>query len=169
MNKYLEAGIIVNTHGIDGKVKIECWCDGIDVLLSLNRLYIKYGGEYREFTVERSSAFKQWALVKFKDCNSFESANLLRNKLVYADRADIPLEDGAMFVADMIGLPVKNIDSGKVYGTLAEVIDGVGNRLYSVNTENGNVLIPAVKEFIKETSLEKGILVKPIEGMFDEI
>jgi len=167
--KYLEAGKIINTHGVDGKVKIECWCDSLDVLIDLDTLYFKKGNDYEPCKVERSTYFKQWALVKLEGCNSFEAANALRNKTVYAAREDLPIEEGAMFVAEMIGLEVKNVDSGKIYGRLSDVINGVGNDLYEVDTGKEKVLIPAVKEFIKETSFENGILIRPIEGMFDEI
>ena len=41
--------------------------------------------------------------------------------------------------------------------------------IYTVETEKGEVLVPAVSEFVKEISLEKGIFIKAIEGMFDEV
>ena len=41
--------------------------------------------------------------------------------------------------------------------------------IYTVKTEKGDVMIPAVAEFVKEIDLEKGVFIKPIEGMFDEI
>ena len=38
--------------------------------------------------------------------------------------------------------------------------------IYVINTPNGEAMMPAVKEFVKEIDLEKGIFIKPIEGMF---
>ncbi|MBQ4137737.1 MAG: 16S rRNA processing protein RimM, partial [Clostridia bacterium] len=29
--KYLECGKIINTHGVRGNLKIESWCDSLDV------------------------------------------------------------------------------------------------------------------------------------------
>jgi 16S rRNA processing protein RimM len=37
---YLEAGRIVNTHGIQGEVKIEPWADSADFLLGFRTFYI---------------------------------------------------------------------------------------------------------------------------------
>ena len=48
------------------------------------------------------------------------------------------------------------------------MLQGAAGDLYEINTEAGTVLIPAVKEFIKEINLEKGIFISPIEGMFDD-
>ena len=38
--QYLEAGKIVNTHGIAGEVKIIPWADGPEFLLDFDTLYI---------------------------------------------------------------------------------------------------------------------------------
>ena len=73
-----------------------------------------------------------------------------------------------MFIADMIGLPVIHAETGVKLGTLSDVSDVTGRRIYTVSTDKGEVLLPAVDEFIKEISEEKGMLVLPIPGFFDE-
>ena len=32
MQKYLEAGKVVTTHGVRGEMKLELWCDGVAFL-----------------------------------------------------------------------------------------------------------------------------------------
>ena len=39
-NRFLEAGQIVNTHGIRGEVKIVPWCDSPEFLLQFDTLYL---------------------------------------------------------------------------------------------------------------------------------
>ncbi|MEI3262511.1 MAG: hypothetical protein V8S11_11880 [Flavonifractor plautii] len=39
-NQFLEAGQIVNTHGIQGEVKIVPWCDSPEFLLQFDTLYL---------------------------------------------------------------------------------------------------------------------------------
>ena len=41
--------------------------------------------------------------------------------------------------------------------------------LYIIDTERGEVMLPAVSEFVKEIDIERGLFVCPIPGMFDEI
>ena len=36
-------------------------------------------------------------------------------------------------------------------------------------TEAGEVLLPAVPEFVKEIDVERGLTVRPIPGFFDEV
>ena len=98
-----------------------------------------------------------------------EDAAKYKNRTVYADRDDIPIAEGAHFIVDLIGLPVLNAKSGKVYGKLAEVIKNGAQEVYEIATDGGMRYMPVVDEFVKEVDLEKGILVLPIEGMFDEI
>ncbi|MBE6638405.1 MAG: 16S rRNA processing protein RimM [Ruminococcaceae bacterium] len=168
--EYLEAGKIVNTHGVRGDVKSECWCDDLSVMTKdLSVLYRKKGKEYIPFKITKASPFKGMVLLHFEGIDSFEDANSLRGEIVYAKREDLPLEPGAYFIADILGLPVVDADSGKEYGILKNVNNGAAGQLYEIETENGMVLLPVVPQFVKEVDPDKGIFVTPIPGFFDEI
>lgn len=167
---YLEAGKIVNTHGVRGDVKCECWCDDIEVMTEdLSALYCKKGNEYISYEITKASSFKGMVLLHFKGVDTFEAANSLRGQIVYASRDELPLEDGSYFIADLIGLPVIDANTAKVYGKLKNVNNAAAGQLYEISTENGVVLLPVVQEFVKEVDLEKGIFITPIPGFFDEI
>ncbi len=167
MRKYIEIGKIVNTHGIIGAVKAEPWCDSPVVLAKMKTIYTRSGDEYIPHKVIKASVQKQMVLITFEGIDTIEKANTLRNVTIYADRENIPLEDGAFLIDDLKGLSVIDIDSGKLYGTIADVIQGAANDIYEIKTEGETVLFPAVKEFVAEIDLEKGVFVRPIPGMFD--
>ena len=99
----------------------------------------------------------------------YRDANALRGEILYAAREDLPIEEGAHFIADLLGLPVMDANDGKVYGTLKAVTDAAAGQLYEVKTENGIVLLPVVPQFVKEVDQDKGIFITPIPGFFDEI
>ena len=168
--QYLEAGKIVNTHGVRGDVKAECWCDDIYVMTEdLEVLYRKKGNEYLPLVIKKASPFKGMALLHFEGVDTFEEANLLRGEIVYAAREDLPIEEGAHFIADILGLPVIDANTGKQYGVLKEVTEAAAGQLYEIKTENGIVLLPVVEQFVKEVDPDKGIFITPIPGFFDEI
>ena len=169
MEKYLEIGKIVNTHGFRGDVKLQSWCDSPDVVTELECAYRKTPSGYVKMNIVKSSVHKGMVLIKFEGVDDFDAANALREVVMYADRDDLPIDDGAFFIADLIGLEVKDIDTGRVYGVLKEVVQYGMHDIYAVETDNGERLIPAVKEFVKKISLEDGIFVSAIEGMFDEV
>lgn len=169
MKEYLEAGIITNTHGVAGCILITSLCDTPEVLASILNLYLKKGEEYIPFPLERAQVHKGRVLAKPRDLDNPEDAAKYKNKTVYALRKDIPHEEGSYFIADLIGLPVVNEESGKRYGTLKDVIINSANDVYEIETESGLRYMPVVKEFVKRIDTESGIYVLPIEGMFDEI
>lgn len=169
MEQYLQMGKIINTHGYKGTVKLEPWCDSPQDAAALNVIYKKKGNDFVPFNVESASVHKGALLIKLEGVDDFDGANALRGTVMYADRNDIPRAEGSFFIADLIGLEVKNADTGKVYGRLNDVLEYGHGDIYEVKTENGNVLVPAVEEFIKAIDIDKGIFIKPIEGMFDEI
>ena len=166
-SKFLECGKIINTHGVRGGVKLESWCDTPDDLAALSKIYIKRGAEYTEHKVRRASVFKQFVLMEIEGISSVDDAAALKGTTVYADREDFDIEEGAYFVADIIGLPVIDKETGEAIGTLCDVLNLGASDIYTVKTDKGEKMIPAVPEFIKEVDTEKGIFVSLIEGMFD--
>lgn len=167
MEKYLECGKIINTHGVKGAVKIESWCDTPEVLCSLKTMYYKKKDEYLPLEVIKASVHKGCALVYFEGVDSMEKSQLLKNRIIYADRDDIDIGDDRVFVADIIGLDVYDEATGKKLGVLSDLIESPASDLFSVKTENGEVLVPAVNEFIGHID-DSGVYLCPIQGMFDE-
>ena len=165
--QYLECGKIINTHGVRGALKIESWCDSPEVLCSIKKLYYKKKDEYIPLEVTKASVHKGCALVYFWGIDSIEAAQLLKNRVVYADRDDIEIDDGRVFVADIIGLSVFDERDGKRLGVLADYLESVASDLFVVKTDSGTeVLVPAVDEFIGHID-DDGVYLRPIEGMFD--
>ena len=165
--EYLECGRIINTHGVRGDVKLESYCDTPEILKGLDRVYLKDGAEYRALDVRHASIMKTFVLMSLSGVDTLDDAIALKNKTVYAAREDLPIEEGAHFIVDLIGLPVIHADSGKVYGTLKSVTNLGASDLYTVSTEGGERMMPAVPEFVIRIDLSEGIFVRPIEGMLD--
>lgn len=167
MNKnYLECGKIINTHGIKGAMKVESWCDSPYVLAELERVFLEKNGSFKEYEVIDASVFKRFVILELDGILTIEEAEKLKNRVIYLAREDLELEEGEVFIADLIGLPVIDVDSGVEYGKISDVMNTGASDIYVINTPNGEAMMPAVKEFVKEIDLEKGIFIKPIEGMF---
>lgn len=161
MNKqYLEAGKIVNTHGIAGEVKILPWADNAEFLLCIRTFYM--GG--RELKVTKSRVHKGCLIAKLEGIDEVNAAMLLKNKTVLINREEAPIGEGRFFIADIIGAKVVS-DEGEELGELAEVLDLPAGNVYVVKGGR-EILIPAVDEFIMSTDVENGIItVHLIDGM----
>ena len=167
MEKFLECGKIINTHGVKGAVKIESWCDSPEVLCGLSKMYYRKKEEYLPLEGVKASEHKGYALVYFDGVDTMEGAQLLKNRIVYADRGDIEIGDDRVFVADIIGLDVFDERTGEKLGVLEDLIESPASDLFSIRTPGGEVLVPAVDEFIGHID-ESGVYLRPIPGMFDE-
>ncbi len=165
--EYLECGRIINTHGVRGDVKLESYCDSLDVLKNLDTVYLKDGATYRALEVRHASIMKTFVLMSLSGVDTLDDAIALKNRTVYAAREDLPIEEGAHFIVDLIGLPVIDVDSGRVYGILKSVTNLGASDLYTVSTEGGERMMPAVPEFVIRVDLSEGIYIRPIAGMFD--
>ena len=165
---YLEGGKVCNAHGVRGVLKVESWCDSPKILAQQKRIFFASAdGKYEEHKVLGASVSSDMVLLTVEGIESREAAIALKNTVFYLHRDDIPLKAGAMFIQDMIGLNVIDADNGKIYGKIKDVTDAVSGRLYTIETPNGDVLFPNVKEFIKEIDADKGMLIRPISGFFD--
>jgi 16S rRNA processing protein RimM len=167
MEKFLEAGKIISTFGIKGEVITECYCDSPALLCELDRLYFDKGKKPVE--IESSFGKKSNAVLKIKGVETVEAARLLFGKVLYLDREDIILDENEYFYADLIGLAAIDAESGEKIGVVADITNNGAHENYLIKTDDGEFLIPAVPEFIKETNIESGFIrIKLIEGLRGE-
>lgn len=166
--QYLECGIIINTHGVRGDVKLESLCDSPEVLASLERVFVLEGGKYREIEVLHTSVFKQFVLATLEGVDDMDKAIAMKGTTLYASRDDFVLEEGDFFIADLLGLPVIDNIDGKVYGKIKDVINRGASDIYVVTTPTGERMIPVVDEFVKRVDLESGVYVETIPGLLSD-
>ena len=168
--QYLECGKLVNTHGVRGTFKLEVWCDSPKVAASLRRIFFEEkDGSYKEMKVKSASVAAGVVLISLDGIDDLDSARLFKGRVAFAHRDDIPLGEGEHFIADLLGLPVYDADTKRLYGTLKDADMERKTPLYTIQTEKGDVLFPAIPEFVKEVDTDTGIFVCPIPGFFDEV
>lgn len=161
-NPYLEAGKIVNTHGIAGEVKLLPWADEPAFLLDFDEIYL----DGQPIKVKSARVHKNCVLMKLEGIDDVNAAMRLRDKVVSIARKDAQLEEGAFFLADLMGLEVRDADSGEVLGQITDVLTPPASNVYVVKGGKAQHMIPAVPEFVVETNVAEGFLrVRLIEGM----
>lgn len=162
--QFLDAGKIVSTHGVRGEVKILPWADDPAFLLDFDTVYL----DGKAYAVQSSRVQKTCVLMKLAEIDDVEAAAGLRDRIVQIRRSDAQLDEGSVFIADLIGLPV--FSDGVQIGEVADILSYPGNDVYVVRGEH-EYMIPGVSEFILEKNVDEGyVRVKLIEGMrTDEI
>ena len=155
--QFVEAGEIVNTHGIKGEIKVLPWVDSPEDLVDFERCRIAR----KDYELELGRVQKTCALMKLVGINTVEDAQKLRGKTVLLYREDI--DDEVIFAAELINMDV--FCNGEQIGVITEVLDYPGNSVYVVKGEK-SYMIPAVKEFILNTDMDGNRMdVKLLEGM----
>ena len=160
-NPFIEAGRIVNTHGVRGEVKIEVWLDSPQFFKSFKRLVLDSGEELK---VLGAKTHKGFVIARLAGVDDVNAAMRLKGKNVSVRREDAALPKGAFFLQDIIGAKVVD-EEGKEIGILSEVMETPASNIYVIKGESEH-LIPAVPEFVLKTDADTGVItVHLIEGM----
>lgn len=162
--EYLEAGKIVNTHGIKGEVKIMPYTDFPELLCEFDRLFL----DKKEIFIERSRVAKNMVIAKIEGIDTPEQAEKLRNKILYMHRDDLELDDDTYFIQDLIGIEVKDVDTGFVYGKITDVMQTSANDVYVIHGNDKEYLVPAIADVVISTDIENNLMtIRPLEGLFE--
>ncbi len=163
------AGKIVKVFGIKGEVKIYSYARTsaeYDILQTV--LVGPNEHATRPMGIEHARDRGGDVYVKFRGVDDRNAADLLVNLYVYIEeeRRKAP-QTGRYYIHDLIGCRVLSA-SGSELGTLKDVMNAAGNTLYVITTTHGEVMMPAVKEFISVVNITaKTITVDPPEGLFE--
>ena len=154
---FIEAGEIVNTHGVRGEIKMLPWLDSPEDMRGFTRCRI--GG--KDYAITACRVQNTCDLLKLEGVDTVEAAQALRGKTVTLYRED--MDEDVIFAGDLIGMEV--FSQAEKIGELTQVLDYPGNQVYVVKGEK-EYMLPAVKEFILSTDLDGNRMeVKLLEGM----
>ena len=167
MQEYFEIGQIVNHFGIKGMVKVVPYTDDITRFDNLKTVYVTIKQNKKQYIIEEVKYHKNMVLIKFKGIDKVEDAECLRNGILEVERKDAAkLDEDSYYIADLIGMQVYT-DDGKTLGVLDDIYNTGSNDIYVIKTEEyKQILLPAIKDVIKEISLEENkIIVHMISGL----
>lgn len=165
----LQVGVITQTHGIRGEVKVFPTTDDASRFKKLKEVIMDTGRERLTLEIEDVKFFKQYAILKFKGYDSINDIEKYKNAKLYVTRDKaVKLKKDEYFIADLIGLDVVT-DEREYFGRLKDVMSTGANDVYVVTREDGSeVLLPAIKECVKSVDMEQGqITVHIMDGLLE--
>lgn len=153
----VQVGQIVGAFGIRGHVKVEPLTQYLERLEAGRQL--KLGDQW--LTVENCTIHKGRPLLKLSGVNTMSEAQALQWKYLEAHAEKPALEEDEFLTEDLIGLDVFTVE-GEPLGRVDDVLAMPAHDVLQV----GEILIPAVKEFVKDIDLDEGrVTVQLIYGM----
>lgn len=169
MEELFRVGVISNTHGIRGEVKVYPTTDNVRRFDDLKEVILDTGKEQLNLHVTSVKYFKNMVILKFKEFDNINDIIPYKGMDLLVTRENaIPLEDGEYYIADIIGSKVIT-DEDKILGTLTDVLQTGANDVYVVKTKDGKeVLLPSIEECILDRDIENKIVkVHIMKGFLD--
>ena len=156
--EFVRVGRIVGAFGLKGEVKVDPLTDFEERFLKGSRLRLK--GDW--VTVEAMREHKGRPLLKLSGVDDATAAEALQWQYLEAPVLETPeLEDDEYLVEDLVGMKVLTME-GEELGEVDEVLSYPAHEILQV----GEMMIPLVKEFVKEVDLDGEVIrVQLIPGM----
>jgi len=161
---------VLAPHGVRGELKCAVLTDFPRRFASTARIYLKTGGSQgtarQEFAVQRARLQGHFVLLKLDGVDTRDAAERWRNALVEVPSEErVRLPRGHYYWHDIIGLAVRTED-GESLGRVREILETGANDVYVVDTAEGELLVPAIKDVVKRIDPEQGeMIVELLEGM----
>lgn len=165
----LQVGVITQTHGIKGEVKIFPTTDDANRFKKLKEVTLDNGKERLTMELENVKFFKQYVIVKFKGYDSINAIEKYKGAKLFVPREKaVRLQKDEYFIADLIGMKVVTED-GADLGTVKDVLLTGANDVYVVERGDGSeALLPAIKECVLNVDMEQNSMtVHIMDGLLD--
>ena len=164
-------GKIISAHGTGGMVKVYPYSDFPDRVHLLEKVELERESRRLVYHLEKASVHGSYWLIKFREIECRNEADKLRGSLVRIPRSErLLLPEGSYYHDQLEGLKVYDQQGGHL-GVVTGVIPGGGHDQILVSRagdKERTSMIPAVKNFIRQVDLSKGIMVVELpEGMLD--
>lgn len=170
IKEYLELGQIVGTHGVQGELRVNPWCDAPAFAKQFKTVYLDDAG-LGSVAVRGCRPHGNVILMRLEGVNTLDEAAAMRNKVLYIRRADVTLPEGTWFISELLGCRVLDAaDPAKQYGTLTDVFGTGANDVWTVTDAAGReYLLPAIKDVVKKTDVANNVVyITPLKGIFDD-
>jgi len=157
VNDLLEIGKIVKSSGLKGRLKVLSYCESTRELKSPDRVFVGEDSEHVSlFTVRYLRAKGGSFTLELEGIDSIETAGELVGQSVFLEPERLP--EGEYYWKDIIGLDIVT-ESGLKLGAITTVLPTGSNDVYICSGDEGEILIPAFDDVVREIDIEKGVMV----------
>lgn len=173
MTEYLIVGKVLKPQGIKGELKVMPMIDDVSRYGELKSIWLRENDTYRSIALEGVRYMGDNVILKLEGCHDRSTAEGFRDEDIWIPRSIMgSLPEDTYLVTDIIGCIVYT-DTGKLLGPIRDIIYTGSNDVYIIESQRGEVLIPALKEVIKDVDIEDKVMTidtTEIEGLIpDEI
>lgn len=155
----LQAGVITTTHGVRGEVKVFPTTDDPARFKKLKKVLVDTGKTQTELEIASVKFFKNMVILKFKEYDNINDVEYLRQAKIMVTRDQaVKLRKDEYFIADLLDMKAVS-DEGEDLGVIADVLQTGANDVYIIKKEQKkDLLVPAIKDCIKNVDMEQNVM-----------
>lgn len=149
--EYTKIGVIIKPHGLKGEVAVKSEPGIVGRYSEFKSVFLSLSGAYVPYVIESLAALNKDKLkLKLLGLNSASDAELMRGNELFQLTKLLGVEKQM----DLTGFSII-LENGDVVGMIDEVIENQAQILLVVLTNDDEVLIPLVDDFIVEVDSKK--------------
>jgi 16S rRNA processing protein RimM len=167
-NELLAVGRVTRTHGVRGEVAVQPLSEVESRFQGGSVLLLGPAGD-RRLTVREARSHGHRLLVRFEEIADLGEAESLRGRLLLVRAEDAPpLPADRYWVHELVGLEVLT-EMGRTLGKIREVLHNPANDVWLVEGDDGEVLVPALRDVIAEVDPMAGrVVIREVPGLLGE-
>ncbi|WP_077621985.1 ribosome maturation factor RimM [Sediminibacillus massiliensis] len=169
--KMFNVGKIVNTHGINGEVKVIRITD-FDERFEKGRQLFWANDENSEtipLVVSGHRRHKNFDLLRFEGHPSINDVEKYKNGMLKVKKEQQePLDEGEFYYHEIIGCEVFT-NTEEYLGVIREILAPGANDVWVIKRkQEKDLLIPYIEDIVKEIDIVgKKVIIEPMEGLLD--
>lgn len=165
--KYLNIGVIANTHGIKGELKIKPLTDSIEErFVKGKEVLVRFQNKDVMMKIKTMRENKGLLYILFEGFTNINEVEQYKGSYIVIATEDVhELEEDETYHFQLIGCKVVTTE-GETLGMISEVIETGANDIIRIKTNEQDRLIPFVKNFVIDVNIkDRLVVVNLIEGL----
>ncbi len=155
---------VLGAHGIRGELKCRIVTDFPSRRFKRGTTVLIRGEPHK---VQGARIQGGTVLLKLEDVSDRDVAAALRGaEIEVPTEQAVSLPKGQFYWHEVIGLRVEDATSHEPLGEVTDIIETGANDVYIVKGNKGEILVPAIKDVVKQIDPAAGrMLIQPLPGM----
>lgn len=170
MEDLFRVGVIANTHGVKGEVKIFPTTDNPERFKKIKKVILDAKREKIDLEIQSARFFKNLVIVKFKGIDDINDIEKYKGCDLYVTRENAtPLNEGEYYIADLIDMQVVD-EEGNELGILFDVMQTGANDVFVVKLKENDkeLLLPNIPDCVLDVNMEeRTVKVHVLDGLMD--
>lgn len=165
----IAVGRITKSVGIRGEVRVSMLTDSPERFVKLEAVWCGTDETTAvRFSILSMRIERSAVVLKLKEIDSRSLADEHRGEYLFVESKDtVAPGKGSYFIHDIIGMKVVT-EAGEEIGRVRDVMEMPANDVWVVTSGTKEILIPAIKEVIRQVDLNgRTVVIRPLEGMLE--